>query len=66
MATQAAQKTASKENNGNQGGRERKPPPAMHERMKNQLTNAALRGKIQNEDLEQLEQHIGKLKNLLT
>ena len=49
----------------NQATRERKPPPAMHDRMKNQLTTATLRGKVDMPALEALEQHIGKLKNLL-
>ena len=45
--------------------RERKAPPSLHDLMKNQLTNAALRGKIEEKDLDQLESHIHKLKNLL-
>lgn len=45
--------------------RERKPPTPIHERMKNQLTTAALRGRIEVEALEELEGHIVKLKGLL-
>lgn len=46
--------------------RERRAAPALHERMKNQLTTAALRGKISTDDLENLQGHIGKLRGLLT
>jgi hypothetical protein len=65
MATNAATKTPAAGASTERTTRERKPAPALHERMKNQLTNAALRGKIEEKDLEQLEAHIGKLKNLL-
>ncbi len=49
----------------NKPARERKPAPAIHERMKNQLTTAALRGKVKVDELENLEAHIGKLKGLI-
>lgn len=45
--------------------RARREPVAIHDRMKNQLTTAALKGKIKAEELESLENHIGKLKGLI-
>jgi hypothetical protein len=58
MATATATKEA-------KPARERRAPPPIHERMKTQLTTAAIRAKISKEQLEGIEKHIDKLKALL-
>lgn len=66
MATGTATRNENKGSTAdNKPARERRPPPSIPERMKNQLTTAALRGKIKVEELENLEGHIGKLKGLI-
>lgn len=47
-------------------GRGRGPAPSMHDRVRNQLTNGALRAKITVDELDDLGRHISKLKGLLT
>lgn len=51
---------------GAKASRTARAPVALHERMKNQLSTAMLRGKIGTDELEVLESHIAKLKGLLT
>lgn len=46
--------------------RARREPPAIDERMKNQLTTGVLKGKVTADQLEALESHIGKLKGILS
>lgn len=65
MATNTAARNESKGSTENKPARPRREPVAIAERMKNQLTTAALKGKIKAEELEALEGHIGKLKGFI-
>ncbi len=66
MATAATNRSEGTKDKGDKPPRERRQAPALHERMKNQLTTAALRQRVSIEELENLEGHIGKLKGLLS
>ncbi len=65
MATASATRNEGTKDKGDKPARERRQAPSLHERMKNQLTTAALRQRISIEELENLEGHIAKLKGLL-